>query len=274
MSFLTERLFQVLESHPLYQLLTNANALGYFLERHVICAWSYGQILHSLQKDMVAAAFPLRSDGHKEALHLISELVMQEEVCASPAGRYFSNFELYLEAMQDLKCDVTPMLCFLDFLEHGVPAATAIEQSQFAPEIVTYARHTLHLLSKPVHARAAALFYEGEPFIPDRFLYQLHFMLPNFPVAKILEYFEGHIEGLKRPDFSAARRLVEVFCQNDFRLNREAEQAAETALAQRLDLWNTLVLGITSGEAESCSYPAPELLVHHRGHLRLVVSNG
>lgn len=41
MSFITERYFQILENHKLYERVNDEQSLRLFMEHHVICVWSY-----------------------------------------------------------------------------------------------------------------------------------------------------------------------------------------------------------------------------------------
>ncbi len=107
------------------------------------------------------------------------------------------------------------------------------------------------------------LFYEGEPYIPDAFLQRLGQLSPRLQVHRLLDYFERHIEGLKRPGFSATGRLVEIFCADDEILNLEAEKAAEEAMKARIELWSHLT---------SQLHAAPVRKAEHRAALRLVTS--
>lgn len=268
MSFLTERLFQVLENHRLYALLSNTEAMRFFLERHVICAWSYSVLLQNLQREMLSHPLRPRAEFDKEALRLVSELVLQQEVQELPDGRLVSHTELYLEAMQEAKCDLTGVINFLDMLENGVPVLVALEEAGLSPEAVKYGRKTASLLNAPLHVKAAALFYEGEPFLPDRFLYQLERMGNHGAAGKLLEYFEGHIEGLAAPEFSPTGRIVELCCHEDELLLREAEGAAEGVLAARIELWNEMTWGLDN-------FFGPEFVTPQMSqrHLKLVVSN-
>lgn len=266
MSFLTERLFQVLEHHRLYAMLSNIDALRFFLERYAICAWSYSALLQSIQREMLSHPLSLRGESDKEALRLVSELVLQQEVRELPDGRLVSHMELYLEAMQEAKCDLTGVINFLDMLENNVPPTVALDEAGLAAETVKYGRRTLELLVSPLHVKAAALFYEGEPFLPDRFLYQLDRMSSQAAAGKLLEYLESHIEGINAPEFSSLGRIVELCCRDEGVLLREAEETAEGLLAARIELWNEIAWGLEN-------FFTPEFIAPtcSQRHLRLVV---
>src|SRR5690606_10947945 len=154
------------------------------------CVWSYNALLRSLQKDLIALSMPINSDPHKEAIRLISEIILDEEVDDLGDGRFLSHLELYIEAMQDLDCDVAPILGFFDLLETRLDIDKAIEYSEFPEEAKIYARQTTELLTRPLHCRAAALFYEGESYIPDFFLYQVDELAPHAAVDRLLDYLE------------------------------------------------------------------------------------
>ena len=126
MSFLTERLFQVLDNHKLYELVSRRSALKFFMERHVVCVWGYHRLLHSLQKDIIELSQPLNSEPYKEVIRLINQIVLDEEVDQMRDGRIISHLELYLDAMEDVGCDLTPILTMFDLLEGGLPPIKAL----------------------------------------------------------------------------------------------------------------------------------------------------
>ena len=264
MSFLTERYFQILDGHKLYDHIVSKKSLKFFMERHIICVWSYNALLRSLQKDIVALSLPLNTESHKEAVRLISEIILNEEVEDLGDGSYLSHLELYLESMQSLECDLSNILSFFDILEGGVSPEKAFIYVAFSNEIKRYAEHTISVLKRPLHIRAAALFYEGEPFIPDHFLNVIERLSNQMNVDRLLDYLELHIEGLKCPGFSAAGRLVEVLCRADRSLNRESEVMAEKVMWERIVLWNSLLADIEKIESFPYLSPKPKM------HLRLV----
>ncbi len=241
MSFLTERFFQLLETHKIYERMNDEASLKHFVESHIVCVWIYNYLLRDLHKEVAQNLQPLSSGEQKEATRLIAELILEEEVEEQEDGSLMSHMEIYLESMQDLGADVGPIMSFLDMLESGISLADAIDKAGF-PEA---AQHYLQKLSEcfllPLHQRAAVLFYEGEPYIPDSFLTKLGNMSANIKVSRLLDYFERHIEGLKRPGFSAIGRIVELFCGDDEVLNLEAEARAESVMKLRHELWSSLL---------------------------------
>ena len=70
MSFMTDRYFQMLENHKIYDLLFNRQSIVYFLERHVICVWLYHTLIKSLYSELVDNLKCINSVEHKECLRL------------------------------------------------------------------------------------------------------------------------------------------------------------------------------------------------------------
>ena len=247
MSFMTERYFQILENHKLYKKIQDETALRTFVEHHILCVWGYGFLLRNLYQDLVGRIAPLASQPQKEAQKLIAGIMIDEEFEEQADGSLSSHLELYLEAMQSLGADMSPTISLFDMFEHGQPWKIGLQQSHFPSLAARYARCILSFAERPLHERAAILFYEGEPFIPDNFLVHLSSLGPK--TDSLVEYFERHIEGLKKPGFSASGRLVELFCGDDAQLNDEAEKAAELIMNLRIELWNEIYDRIEDKEA-------------------------
>ena len=264
MSFLIERYFQILENHSVYHKINCVESLAYFAERHVIAVWSYNALLRSLQRDVVALSMPLNSEPQKMAIRLITEMILNEEVDDIGDGSFQSHMELYLEAMRDINCDLSSVFAFFDLLHQARSSDEIFASSAFSPMVEKYAKNTLTILRQPLHVRAAALFYEGEPYIPDKFLFHLWSLRDRVPVERFVEYFERHIEGLKHQEYSASGRLVEILCAFDSKLNWEAERMAERLMKRRIGLWNA----ISSGLDDIAPYQA--IAASHRRHLCLV----
>jgi hypothetical protein len=245
----------------LYQNLSEKQALGIFVESHVVCAWSYNALLRSLQKDVFTLSLPLNSDAHKEAIRILSELALEAEACTYEDGRIGSQLELYLEAMHDLGANTAQILGFFDIMGGGIGGEKAVEYADFLPDVAMYAQETMRLLNKPLHLRAAALFHEGEYFTPDRFLCQLYRLRTILPVERLLRYFENHIESIKHPGYSAADRLLEIFTGNDVELVEEADKEGEQIMRRKIDLWDatSVMIDELSQSFGTCTISKPRL---------------
>ncbi len=265
MSFMTDRLFQILEGHRLYDCIGDRTSLRLFLERHIICVWSYQALLKSLHRDLVLLSQPVQSEPFKEAMYLISEIVLDELVEAQADGSFHSHLELYLDAMADLGCDTQRVSQFFEQLERKMPVKRALQMAGFSGEAQVYGLATIKHLHAATHMKAAALFYEGEPFIPDSFLQRLDELASKYPVERLIDYFERHIEGLKKPGFSAAGRLVEILCQDNQILHEDAESVAQAVMKQRVDLWDAMANQLEARHPSAAfrgAHPPLKLLVN------------
>ena len=265
MSFLTERYFQILESHNVYKRVCSDVALRFFLERHVICVWSYNAFLKSIYKDLSGRLLPINSNLHKEALKILSEIILEEEVVDLGNGKLLSHLELYLEAMMDVGCDMDSVFSFFDLIEMKIDPYVAAVKSGFVKEVCAYVRDVSRLLEQGIHERATALFYEGEPYIPDNFLVMLYNLRHTFKAESFLTYLNVHVEGLKAPGFSAAGRLVDIFCEFDDQFSEQAEKAAKLIMKARIKLWDAMDFQLADNFGlDACA------VFPHRRHLRVV----
>lgn len=250
MSFITERYFQILANHKLYERVNDELSLRLFMEHHVICVWSYNFLLREIHQELVGLIHPLNSQSQKEAIRLVSEMILEEELEEQQDGSLLSHFEIYLEAMQDLGANISPIVSFFDLQDSGQNWQTALKHARFPTAVSRYARKMNRFAQAPLHEKAAALFYEGEPFIPDTFLLRIGQLGNTVKIGRLLDYFERHIEGLRSPGFSASGRLVEILCNNDEKMSLEAEQSAEEAMKNRVELW-----GYITGQLEALPEP-------------------
>lgn len=261
MSFMTERYFQILENHRLYKTIQDQKALKIFVEHHVLCAFGYNYLMRNIYKDLVARVEPLSTHAQKEAQRLIAEMMIDEEFAENEDGSSASHLEHYIEAMQMIGADIAPIIQLFDMHEGGQDWTVGLQQLDFPSLAARYARCIISFAERPLHERAALLFYEGEPFIPDNFLSGLSGISQGADL--LVEYFERHIEGLKKPGFSAAGRLVELFCGDDEVLNDEAEKAAELIMNLRIELFNDISDRIESEQGVLQAAP-------RKNHLNLV----
>ena len=199
----------------------------------------------SLYQDLINHHHLLSNDSVKEAVFLIGEMFLDEQVEAQEDGSYMSHLDLYLELMRDMKCNMGPTMAFFDLIERDIPIRKALRMSGFAKEVIEYAAVMASVLKGKIHEKAAALFYEGEPYIPDRFLVQLDNLAQKLPVERLLDYLERHIEGIKRPGFSASGRVVEILCQDNPDLHAESERLAQIYMHARIKLWDKIQEEIT-----------------------------
>lgn len=206
----------------------------------MICVWVYHTLIKNLYAELVDNLRCINSIEQKECLRLITEVILDEVVEDQGDGHIQSHLELYISSMEEIGANVGPILTFFDLIEKDKDLYRALRCANLPEEVTRYCKVIFPLLNAPAFQKAAVLFYEGEPYIPDRFLVNIEALLPKLEVNGLLDYFESHIEGLKRPGFSASGRLVEILSSYQTSYQADAERTAERVMRARLDLWNSI----------------------------------
>ena len=260
---MAKRIYQLLVQHKLYEKITSMDRVRAFMEQHIICVWSYHSILKQLQQDLLKALQPFGGERVREALHLMSQLILEEEVSQTADGRYVSLFELYLESLQAIGGDVSHIMTFFDALESGKDVEKSLALARFSPAMMQYALHTAAALKLNPLQKAVTLYYETEPFIPMSLLDQISRLNKKSCLDDLLTYFHLHLDGMEYAGGSPMNQLVGILGGDCEMLQGETSQAAEQVLQHRLQLWDEIAISIED---------MPEILLPmplHR-HLRLV----
>lgn len=260
---MAKRIYQLLVQHNLYEKITSMDRVRAFMEQHIICVWSYHSILKQLQQDLLSALQPFGGERVREALHLMSQLILEEEVGQTADGRYVSLFELYLEALQAIGGDTSHIMTFFDALDAGKDIEESIDLARFSPAAREYALHTAEALKLNPLQKAVTLYYETEPFIPMTLLNQITRLNKKSCLDDLLTYFHLHLDGMEFADGSPMSQLVGILGGDCEMLEEESNMAAETVLKHRLMLWDEISINLDT-------LPALLLSVPLNRHLRLV----
>jgi hypothetical protein len=184
----------------------------------------------------------------------INELVLEEETDPALPGQegYTSHYMLYLAAMREIGADAdTPGRFVQHVAEQGIDAALA---AGLAPApAAAFTRTTFDFLaSGRSHAVAAALALGREHVIPSMFRAFLARMAVTEAQAPSFHYYLNRHVHLDE-DFHAplSLRLLAALCGDDAGKWREAEAAAEAAVAARLQFWDGVLEALPSQHAEA-----------------------
>lgn len=236
-----EQVKRTLAAHPLYGRIRTPEALRGFMERHVICVWDFMWLLKTLQRDLTCVQVPWLPPQDPEAARLINEIVLGEETDVLRPGTYGSHFEWYLSAMQEVDCDMGPITRLLAGVREGRPVEDALGTAGLPHEAVAFVRNTMSFLDRPVPVRAAVFFHSREDVIPRMFVQVVHELhAQGLRCAILRAYLQRHIEVDQDSHAPLAERLLSRLYANDPERQREAEDAALSALIARRQLWDDM----------------------------------
>ena len=238
-----ETLRQRLINHPLYTSMQTGNDLRRFMETHVFAVWDFMSLLKALQMNLTCVDIPWMPKGDPEIRQLINEIVLGEESDIDEHGTIMSHFEMYLLAMQEINCDLTPIRTFLSMIEKGVSVKQALIESNAPKGAQEFVNHTFSIIeSGAIHSIAGVFTYGREDLIPGMFLSIIDALQKEhaFNAPKLKYYVQRHIDVDGDHHSHLAIRMVELLCDDDQK-KEEAHDAIIGALESRIALWDSII---------------------------------
>lgn len=234
----------ILLNHPLYSQIQTIDDLHCFLEGHVYAVWDFMSLLKALQSKLTCTTTPWFATKNPETRYLINEIVLAEESDISLDGKRLSHFEMYIDAMNDCKANTIPAHAFLENIVSTQNIFVSIKQSNLHPNIKAFLDFTFRVIEqgKP-HEIAAAFTFGREDLIPGMFTAILKYFQENFPatdLAKLVYYFERHIELDADDHGPMAMQMITELCGDDSEKWNEVESISILALEKRIGLWNAI----------------------------------
>lgn len=243
-----------LDAHPIYAAVATPDDLRVFMQHHVYSVWDFMSLIKYLQNEVAPARWPWLPGGDAAVQRFINEMVLEEETDVAPPGQegHTSHFMLYLAAMREIGADADVPVRFVQKVaEQGITAA--LDAGLAPAPSVAFTRTTFDFLAsgKP-HAVAAALALGREHIIPSMFRALLSRMAVSEAQAPSFHYYlkrHIHLDGDSHAPLSL--RLLAALCGDDPGKWREAEAAAETAVAARLQLWDGAFAALPSRQSKA-----------------------
>jgi hypothetical protein len=234
----------ILLQHPLYDKVKTIDDLHKFLESHVYAVWDFMSLLKALQSKLTCTTTPWFASKNPETRYLINEIVLAEESDLTLDGKHLSHFEMYVEAMQSCGACNKELNVFLQNVIDTKNVFIAIKQSDLQPEVKAFLDFTFRVIEEgKVHKIAAAFTFGREDLIPTMFTEILKSFQQNFPnidLAKLIYYFERHIELDADEHGPMAMQMIKELCQDDAQKWKEVEEVSVLALEKRIGLWNAI----------------------------------
>lgn len=228
-------------NHPVYASITSPEDLRVFMKYHVFAVWDFMSLLKSLQNELTCTSVPWFPKGDAETRSLINEIVAGEESDDDIAGNKKSHFELYLDAMEQLGCDLTQINIFIKALKEGSTLDAAFDLCAAEPAIRNFVGYTFDTIDSKKDYRQAAVFSFGrEDLIPGMFVSMVSDLDAKFPdqISIFKYYLERHIEVDGDHHSHLAFRMTANLCGEEDEKWLDATEASVLALQKRVELWN------------------------------------
>ncbi len=234
----------ILLQHPLYGKVKGIEDLHQFLEGHVYAVWDFMSLLKALQNKLTCTTTPWFASANPETRYLINEIVLAEESDLTMDGKRLSHFEMYVDAMKDCGAQTFELENFLKDVAETKNVFVSIKHADLHPKIKEFLDFTFRVIEEgKTHKIAAAFTFGREDLIPNMFTeilrnFQQHF--PENDLAKLIYYFERHIELDGDEHGPMAMQMITELCGDDEHFWKEVEETSVLALEKRIGLWDAI----------------------------------
>jgi len=249
-----EPLRQQLLHHKVYQNISSIKDLKIFLEHHVFAVWDFMSLLKSLQNELTCVQVPWIPKGNPLTRRLINEIVLAEETDQDENGNAKSHFELYIEAMNDCKADISKITYLIQLLKEWKSVRTALSQIDIATSIKEFVSFSFDVIeTKKAHKIAVVFTFGREDLIPDMFTSILRDMKAKSShdaesIKKLVYYFDRHIELDGDHHSHMSIQMIKELCADDETKWNDAIAISKIALQKRIDLWDGILNEIVNAK--------------------------
>jgi len=192
--------------------------------------------------------------GNPLTRRLINEIVLAEETDQDENGNAKSHFELYIEAMNDCKADISKITYLIQLLKEWKSVRTALSQIDIATSIKEFVSFSFDVIeTKKAHKIAVVFTFGREDLIPDMFTSILRDMKAKSShdaesIKKLVYYFDRHIELDGDHHSHMSIQMIKELCGDDETKWNDAIAISKIALQKRIDLWDGILNEIVNAK--------------------------
>ncbi len=235
-------LISELNTHQIYAEISDIERLRVFMQTHAFAVFDFMSLAKSLQGIFAPIKPTWTPPRNQKLCRFMNEIILAEESDELPNGGHMSHFEMYCQAMAEVKANSDLVQAFSRFMEDK-DFEQSVVQLPVPAEAEVFMRDTFKTINSGDEIQIAASFCFGRekviPLMFEAFLSKMDICEIQAPMFHF--YLKRHIEVDGDSHGPLAMEMLEVLCENDEDKWELAIKSAESALNSRIKLWDQLL---------------------------------
>jgi len=230
-----------LKEHSLYRNLQSKEDIKIFMESHVFAVWDFMSLLKAIQIDLTTVSIPWIPKKNSNLVRFINEITLAEESDFDKDGIIKSHFEMYLDAMLEMKADTNKIKNFIHEVSTKSSVQNSLKNADLLLAVKEFVSCTFNIIdTKETHKIASAFTFGREDIIPDMFLKIVAEASSENDKRfdSFLFYLNRHIELDGDEHGPLSLQMIEELCGNDDKKWEEVLVVAKQSLQVRINLWS------------------------------------